>query len=113
MPGLRKLNALWLVKPSVLSAEHARVGDENLRLHGVVLDVVKSFCYLGIDILGGGDTTNTCSSSKLTKAETRVAQLQGMLRGRHGAIRPPRRIAPEFAPNAQRSGTFGSGEFPF
>lgn len=77
----KKSLALWLVKPSVLSAEHARVGDENLRLHGVVLDVVKSFCYLGIDILGGGDTTNTCSSSKLTKAETRVAQLQGMLRG--------------------------------
>ena len=77
----KKSVAMWLVRPSVLSEEFARVGHENLRLHGVALDVVKSFCYLGIDITGDGAMTNSCSATKITKAETRIDQLKGMLRG--------------------------------
>ena len=80
----RKSVVMWLVKPSVLSGEYARVGNERLTLHGTQMAVVEKFCYLGIDILGNGLLTAHCSESKINRATTRLDQLRSMLHGEHG-----------------------------
>ena len=77
--SVKKTLAMWLVLPGPKNAERVNVGNEQLRVHDTLIVLVDSFCYLGMDIVGNGRVTSTCSESKVTRASKRIDQIKCMV----------------------------------